>query len=145
MTQFPIVSRSVRGVSTNQTACNDPVEQYCANCNKCTVGSMYCLEYLQDLVKEGYWDYLNLTRTEKTLDKYGWDEDDVQQVLLNMSARDFQKIQRDNTTTVARYRGRVDADQYETFWDGAYLSIKLALVDNGGELTGLVTFHTSGS
>lgn len=146
MTSNPLTLQPRRSVKFRGSLCNDPPDRLCRECSSCTLGTIYCLNYIKFLVEQGNWEYANWKRTERTLDKYGWEDEDVEAVILNMTVSNFQHVAPGCTITEIPGNSCVDADQYETFWDGAYLSVKLALVsDEQGEFAGLVTFHSSGS
>lgn len=123
--------------------CNDPLEVFCENCNNCNVGSLYCLPYLQELFAGGYWRYLNLRRILPTLENYNWSDENVVEAVTQMTSRNFQKIVPNCKFEEEPGPAFVDADQYSIFYDGAYISLKLALVEEDGELGGLITFHSS--
>lgn len=146
MANYNLAPHAVKGKGRNMGSCNNPLERSCSSCSQCKVGALYCLRYLQELVKEGCWDYLNYRyRIRPTLEKYLWNANDVEKILLNMSTTEFQRVVLNCAVHELPGFSEVNADQYETRWDGAYLSIKLALVEEDGELTGLVTLHSSGS
>jgi len=135
---------AVIAVKAVPAGCNDPLEEFCANCSGCTARSLYCLPYLQELVAGGYWDYLNLNnRMLATLDNYGWDRSNVADAILKMTSGNFDKVVPNCKYEEDPGPDFVDADQYKMFYDGGHFSLKLALVDRNGELAGLVTLHSS--
>lgn len=125
-----------------------------------TAKSSFCLHDLQELVRKGAWNYMNTRRTYRHLDDLDWGEEHVIRVLLALEPTDFEKTV-PNCKVHERWcpEDLVLADQYCIPWDlenhcrapdhVAYpfaLSIKLSLVkESNGDLTGVVTFHPSGT
>lgn len=124
---------------------------------------LYPLDDFKQLVGAERWFYLNERRIYKFLDRLndelGWTDENIKEVLLGLSADDFQRTVRD--CKVANFPGKlhVDADQYEIHWDieakigrqdvtvnTFSFSLKIIIdVDVDGAFAGIVTFHASGS
>jgi hypothetical protein len=121
--------------------------------------ALYSLEVFKELLLASSWCYLNEKRAFDTLDKLGWDHDNLLQVLSQLHKEDFQKTV--PNCKINDYIGvdYVPADQYEIHWDeeGNFrrpistrtttsLSLKIAIMTNTeGQAAGLVTIHLSGS
>ena len=121
--------------------------------------ALYSLNDFQTLVSASAWDYLNLYRATQTLDILSWANADLEELLLALHTDDFQKTVPNCKINDFENQDYVDADQYEIHWDEtncarcAYpsnktlsFSLKIAIVTSlQGPLSGLVTFHFSGS
>lgn len=123
----------------------------------------YQLHTFKALVEAERWFYLNERRISRFLDRLrdelGWEDEQVKEILLGLSPKDFQKISSNCKIEDFPGRERVDADQYEIHWDidekvgkpaptRNTLSISLKIIideDVDGPFAGLVTFHGSGS
>ncbi|TKC81629.1 type II toxin-antitoxin system MqsR family toxin [Trinickia terrae] len=124
------------------------------------------LTRLQELVSKDCWDFLNevdgrswFGRAWKLMDDLGCTNEDVKAVLLGLTPADFQKTRFDCAVSTLPGHPTVIADQYEIHWDDEKrrrverplcgcisLSLKVTVVeDENGDLTGLVTLHSSGS
>lgn len=145
MGQYPIMAGGRRNVAISTSECGNPLVRLCENCPSCNTGTKYCLLFLQELVRSDKWDYLNWERTKRTLKKLEWSNENVAQALLGVRLTNFQKVSPNCYVELLNGGSTIDADQYEIFFDGLYISLKIALFDDDGDWTGLVTFHTSGS
>ena len=120
--------------------------------------ALYPLNDFKALVSASAWDYLNRNRAFRTLDRLGWAEATLEQLLLALHFDDFQKTVSNCKINDFENQDYVAADQYEIHWDETNcarsahssnqtisFSLKIAIVTSSqGPLSGLVTFHLSG-
>lgn len=122
--------------------------------------ALYRLEEFQNLVTTSNWCYLNERRPFKHLDKLGWEDSDLVDVLCSLHPQeDFRKTFQNCEINDYPGLNYIHADHYVIHWDmdewvrrkyptksTLELSIKIAILQNSeGQLAGLVTFHLSGS
>lgn len=125
---------------------------------------LYDLATFQALVASGRWNIWN-TRAEEWKEELLWSDDDMEFFLNSIQGvqqqvkRDFRKVVPDCTVTLLPGVSAVDVDLYVVWWDesrhcrcrqdtpGAReFSVKIAIVpDVDGSLSGVVSFHPSGS
>ncbi|UVA80486.1 hypothetical protein [Pandoraea commovens] len=127
---------------------------------------LYDLKKLQELIRDGQYQYLNEEDGRKwrglawkTMDNLGWEEEDLVKMLLALDECHWQTTAQNCAVGNCYGLQGVDADQYEIHWDedeGVWreapqlglisISLKLALIQlPSGDMAGLVTLHSSGS
>lgn len=128
--------------------------------------ALYSLEEFKSLVSSASWSYFNERRPFKHLEKFGWGDDELVDVLCGLDTDDFRKTFKNQAVNDLSGIVTIDADHYVMHWDldewirrsdewvqGHYpslstveLSIKIAIMKNEtGQLAGVVTFHESNS
>ena len=121
--------------------------------------ALYSLSDFKELVIARQLKCLNTARLIRTLDKLGWDDTQLLELLTQLDSHDFQKTVKNCRVHELVDRELIDADQYEIHWDEetrtrqpssrtatVSLSLKISIyTDLHGQIAGLVTIHLSGA